>query len=70
MTGVLLSNREKILVTGAAGFVGRHLCNHLLGNGFLVRALVRESRSIDTISDRNFEQCFGDLLNLEFLTNH
>ena len=45
MAGMLQSVGKKILVTGATGFIGRHLCDHLLGSGFLVRALVRESSS-------------------------
>lgn len=32
----------RILVTGAQGFVGRHLCRELIRKGFVVRALVRK----------------------------
>ncbi len=38
---------RRILVTGAAGFIGRALCARLLADGFLVRGVVRElSRSV------------------------
>ena len=31
----------KILVTGANGFIGRHLCSHLVAQGHTVTAAVR-----------------------------
>lgn len=34
-------SRELILVTGASGFVGQHVCRHLAESGYQVRALVR-----------------------------
>lgn len=37
--------REPVLVTGASGFVGRHLCTRLADLGFSVRALLR--RTVD-----------------------
>ena len=33
-------NRKKILVTGADGFIGSHLDEHLLSSGYDVRAFV------------------------------
>ena len=33
------NNKEKILVTGCAGFIGMHLCKSLLNDGFEVRGL-------------------------------
>ena len=38
------------LVTGASGFIGSHLCSRLIERGYSVRALVRESSSIETLS--------------------
>jgi UDP-glucuronate 4-epimerase len=32
----MTNKKEKILVTGCAGFIGMHLCKNLLDNGFLV----------------------------------
>ena len=67
MTGITQAGDKKILVTGANGFIGRHLCDHLLGNGFLVRALVREGSSTILESNRNLEQLAGDHLDSGFL---
>lgn len=37
-----MTERSRILVTGANGFVGSALCNDLVRNGYMVRATVRE----------------------------
>src|SRR5581483_8675949 len=42
MSGVRES--ERALVTGASGFIGRHLAEHLLREGVRVRVLVRDAR--------------------------
>jgi len=59
---------KKILVTGANGFVGKHLCHVLLEQGYLVRAAVRSesskssSRGLTTESREFFEYCVvGDI---------
>jgi nucleoside-diphosphate-sugar epimerase len=33
---------RRVAISGAAGFLGRYLCNYLQSHGFLVRALVRD----------------------------
>ena len=68
MTDKIYRGDKKVLVTGAAGFIGKNLCEYLLASGFLVRALIKKGGSKFLSSNRNMEQCVGDLLDREFLT--
>jgi len=58
---------QKVLVTGASGFIGSHVCLCLLALGYRVRALVREPQSLDINSHLNLESVPGDLQNLHSL---
>lgn len=40
-----------ILITGANGFIGRHLCNHLTQQGHTVIAMLRRSEQLDRLRD-------------------
>lgn len=52
----------KILVTGATGFIGRHVCSEIAGNGHSVRAFVRRT-SVDKIDPASgYEVVTGDIL--------
>ncbi|MFC2058372.1 hopanoid-associated sugar epimerase [Chloroflexota bacterium] len=51
----------KALVTGATGFIGGNLARELLGQGFQVRALVREESNRKNIDDLDIETALGDL---------
>jgi nucleoside-diphosphate-sugar epimerase len=42
---------DHVLVTGANGFVGRHVCRHLVESGKKVTACVREKSDISSLSD-------------------
>lgn len=53
--------KEKVLVTGATGFTGGHLCHALLENGCEVRAFVRKTSDYDELKNRGCEIVFGDL---------
>ncbi|MFW9964003.1 MAG: SDR family NAD(P)-dependent oxidoreductase [Candidatus Sifarchaeia archaeon] len=63
-------NESSILVTGAAGFIGSHLTEHLLKSGAQVRAFVRYNsdghlgnlKHVEPFPD-NLEIFFGDLRN-------
>ncbi len=50
----------RVLVTGAAGFLGEHLVKELHGAGYVVRALVRE-RSLTVSFPADVEVAVGDL---------
>ncbi|HOW43028.1 MAG TPA: SDR family oxidoreductase [Candidatus Omnitrophota bacterium] len=41
-SAAVAGSNKTVLVTGAAGFIGRHLCVHLASKGFRVRAAVRQ----------------------------
>lgn len=51
----------RVLVTGANGFVGSHLCERLLERGFAVRAMVRRSSNLQWIKDLRLEFAYADL---------
>jgi len=52
-----------ILVTGANGFVGSHICEALLDTGHNVKALVRKTSDLTNIKDLNLDFVYGDLDN-------
>jgi uncharacterized protein YbjT (DUF2867 family) len=52
---------RRVLVTGATGFTGSHLCRRLIKDGFSVPALVRNSNSGRELRDRGVETVLGDL---------
>jgi nucleoside-diphosphate-sugar epimerase len=51
----------KVLVTGATGFLGKHLAQALKATGCLVRALVRPSKRARALSDAGIEVVEGEL---------
>ena len=53
--------KEKVLVTGATGFTGGHLCYALLENNYEVRAFVRKTSNYDELESNGCEVVFGDL---------
>jgi dihydroflavonol-4-reductase len=52
----------RVLVTGATGFIGSHLCRALLAAGYRTRALIRPTSSLALIEDLGLEFVTGDLL--------
>jgi nucleoside-diphosphate-sugar epimerase len=55
---------RRILVTGATGFTGGHLCEKLLTAGYTVRALVRDPSRCSDLRRRGVEIVSGDLRDL------
>src|SRR5919108_3055617 len=52
---------KRILVTGASGFTGGHLCQRLAEAGYTVRGLVRNGTRRDALDDWGVEIVTGDL---------
>ena len=52
---------DKILVTGASGFVGAAVARAALASGYTVRALVRAASSRTNLADLNVELAEGDM---------
>jgi nucleoside-diphosphate-sugar epimerase len=64
----------KVLVTGAGGFIGSHLCDELLKRKFKVKAFVRYNSSqnqgwIEKLSHKNLEVISGDITDFDSVNN-
>lgn len=53
--------RPAVLVTGATGFIGGHLCRRLVAEGHRVRALVRRPERADALGQAGVEIVPGDI---------
>jgi nucleoside-diphosphate-sugar epimerase len=58
---------ERVLVTGANGFIGSHLVDDLLWKGYEVAALIRESSDLRWLRGKKVELIYGDLVGKERL---
>ena len=52
--------KERVLITGASGFVGYHLIEEALKNNLDVYAAVRKSSKIDHLKDFNIQYTYPD----------
>lgn len=52
----------QVLVTGANGFIGSHLCHTLVAKGYTVRALVRPSSDLRSLAGLDVAYHYGDIL--------
>ena len=57
-------NIKKILVIGASGFVGRHLAQGLLAEGYIVRCLARNPAKVQDLATAGCEIAQGDISDL------
>src|SRR5215471_7827810 len=57
----LHNGRKLALVTGATGFVGSHLVDHLVARGHGVRCLVRETSNLKYLDQEAVEVAYGGL---------
>ncbi|MCU0396298.1 MAG: NAD(P)H-binding protein, partial [Chitinophagaceae bacterium] len=55
------TRNNRILVTGATGFLGINLVHHLCASGFTVRVLVRQGSSIKHLPEQQCEICYGQV---------
>ena len=58
---------DKVVVTGATGFVGSHVVRALVGRGRTVRVLVRPSSSLKNLEGLHVEIVVGDITDLSSL---
>lgn len=53
---------KKVLVTGAAGFIGSHVVRQLLAENVAVRALIRPGENTENLKGLDIEMMEGDIL--------
>lgn len=58
---------SKVLITGSNGFIGSHLVEHLLKQGYDIRCLVRPTSNLRWISQLPIELVFGSIADFESL---
>jgi nucleoside-diphosphate-sugar epimerase len=63
------SKAKKVLITGGTGFIGSHLTEFLIKNGYSVTCLVRDPHSLRWLDDLDINVAVGDCAQLETLTN-
>lgn len=64
----------RVLVTGAAGFIGSHLCEELLNRNYFVKAFVRYNSSqsqgwLENIAHKKLEIIRGDVTDFDSVNN-
>jgi 2-alkyl-3-oxoalkanoate reductase len=63
----MTQDRTRVLVTGAAGFLGRRLVEVLVERGYRVRGLARRTSSVDRIEAAGTEVVYGDVADVRTL---
>ncbi|PIN93059.1 hypothetical protein COU54_04450 [Candidatus Pacearchaeota archaeon CG10_big_fil_rev_8_21_14_0_10_31_24] len=57
--------QDKLLITGAGGFIGQKVVNYFLGKGYRVRAFVRKKNLL--LKNSNLEIVYGDMRDYDSL---
>ena len=57
----------KVLVTGADGMLGSHICRELIQKGYSVRVLLQKERSTGTLEGLDIDRIYGDILDYDNL---
>lgn len=57
----------KILITGASGHIGYHLCKLAVSKGYQVKAFIRPSSYKNHLLQLSVEICYGDILEIDTL---
>jgi predicted dehydrogenase/nucleoside-diphosphate-sugar epimerase len=65
---IAITRPEKVLVTGASGYVGSQVVQQLVKEGYSVRALVRGLSRIEPLEQLGVELVFGDVRDLGSLS--
>jgi predicted dehydrogenase/nucleoside-diphosphate-sugar epimerase len=60
--------KEKVLVTGGTGFLGKSIIQRLISEGYSVRVLARKLSKIDQLKAMGVEIFFGDVADMTSLT--
>lgn len=60
-------SKNLILVTGANGFIGQHLCRRLLKDGQKVLALIKDRDKDEIPSHKKLKKIYGDITDKKFL---
>jgi nucleoside-diphosphate-sugar epimerase len=63
------SDAKKVLITGGTGFIGSHVTEFLIKNGYSVTCLVRDPRSLRWLAGLDVDLAVGDCSRPETLTD-
>lgn len=55
----------RVLITGATGFLGSHLCHRMMEEGYQVRILCRPTSSLSCLAKLRLEKCLGDVTDIK-----
>ncbi len=62
-----ISKKEKILITGATGYLGTEVVRQLVDAGYYIRAYVRKTSHTETLEDMGVELVYGDIREAKIL---